>query len=106
LIEFPALGQCFTDNQRRNCKENSEPPAEFDQKVSLFLAKLQIFRVVRSDSETMTHTQLQFHQNHRLPVPATIQAVRLPMRIDDFSERRRVNGAPIVEHIYSITIQG
>jgi hypothetical protein len=60
---------------------------------------VQIFRVVRNDSETMTHHQLQYHQNYRPPVPARIQAARLPMGGDDFSERRRAKGAPIIEPI-------
>jgi hypothetical protein len=67
--------------------------------MSLFLARLQTFRAIPNDSETMTHHELQSHQNHRLAGPATIQTTRFPMRADDFSECRRANGAAIVKRI-------
>jgi hypothetical protein len=60
---------------------------------------MQSFRAAHNDNKTMTHHQLQSHQNHRLPIPATIQAARLPMRADLFSEHRPTNGVFIVERI-------
>jgi hypothetical protein len=64
-----------------------------------FLAMLQTFCAVRNDSKTMTHHPLQSHQNHKLPVPAIIQAAQVPMRADDFSEGCRANRVHIVERI-------